>query len=523
MLWIGSRDASRCLVRPPIHNFQLVEGKSSRVREYVEVIGVIGAVTVAAVLVAPTSHISFGIVYLIAVVTLSMRVGLGPVIFAGIFSALMWDLFVIPPVGSLAITSFDDILMVGAYVIVALVTGRSNARVRAQERAERIREQRASALLQVARALAEAKSFDQAVAIALTQADGLFKGTSALLLATPDGALRPYGGAGEERYRPEEWAAGEWAWKQGVPAGRFTAHFSQVAGHYLPLLRAQSVVGVLAVYLPDETAGSLAEFHDLLEGFAAQIAMQIEREQLRVVTERERLLAESEKLHRTLLDSVSHELRTPLAVLSTAAAKLGTSNEASRAELTVEIQTATARLNRLVANLLNLNRLESGTLKPRLDWCNLRDLVNDAVRNTAEVLKDHPVTVTMPPGMLLMKADPALLEQAITNLLHNAASHTPAGTPVRIEGGIKPAPAPTIFVSVSDQGPGLSAELKDALFLKFQRGKQALPGGLGLGLSIVRGFVTAQGGEVAAGDRPGGGAVFSIYLPYHAPETVPEE
>jgi two-component system sensor histidine kinase KdpD len=289
------------------------------------------------------------------------------------------------------------------------------------------------------------------------------------------------------------------------------------------LLRAQSVLGVLAVYLPAKSATSLPATQDLLDGFAAQIAMQVEREQLRIVSEREQLLAQSEKLHRTLLDSVSHELRTPLAVLSTATAKLGTQNEANRAELALEIRTATIRLNRLVGNLLNLNRLESGTLKPRLDWCNLRDLINDALRNTTDVLKDHPVTVNIPPGMLLMQADPVLLEQAITNLIHNAAFHTPPGTSITVEGGIKHMPEPTVCIAVADRGLGLPPELKDALFLKFQRAKHALPGGLGLGLSIVRGFVTAQGGEVVAGDNPGGGAVFSIYLPHHTPETVPEE
>lgn len=509
-------------MRQPASVFELNERKSSQLREYAEVFGVVGAVTVAALFLAPTSHLSFGIVYLIAVVTLSMRVGRGPVIFAGLFSALMWDLFVIPPVGSLAITSFEDVMMLGTYVIVALVTGRSNSRIREQERSERFREQRATALLHVAKALAEAKSFDQAIAIALNLADQLFKGRSALLLVTPDGQLKPHGGAAE-LFRDNERAAGEWALQKGQKAGRFTQHFPQATGHYLPLLQVQSVVGVLAVYLPLEPARSLAVFEDLLEGFAAQIAMQIDREQLRVVTERERLLAESEKLHRTLLDSVSHELRTPLAVLSTATDKLCTQNETNRAELTLEIHTATTRLNRLVANLLNLNRLESGTLKPRLDWCDLRDVINDALRNTTDVLKGYPVTVTIPPGMLLMQADSALLEQAITNLLHNVGCHTPAGTPVKVEGGIKNGPKPTIYISICDEGPGLPFELKDARFLKFQRGKQALPGGLGLGLSIVRGFVTIQGGELIASDNPGGGAVFSIYLPYQKPESVPEE
>jgi two-component system sensor histidine kinase KdpD len=259
-------------VSPRVPLVELDEPKSSQWREYLEVFGVVGAVTVAALLVAPTSHLSFGIVYLIAVITLSMRVGLGPVLFAGVFSALMWDLFVIPPVGSLAVTSVEDVMMLATYVIVALVTGRSNARLRQQERIERIREQRATTLLQVARALAEAKNFDEAIGIALSQADQLFQGHSALLLVNPDGQLCPHGGIGE-RYKEDERAVAEWAWRHGTAAGRFTPNFPQVSGHYLPLLRATSVVGVLAVYLPGEAARNLAVFHDLLEGFAAQIAM----------------------------------------------------------------------------------------------------------------------------------------------------------------------------------------------------------------------------------------------------------
>jgi two-component system sensor histidine kinase KdpD len=273
--------------------------------------------------------------------------------------------------------------------------------------------------------------------------------------------------------------------------------------------------------MPPEVTLSLAQ-RDLAESFASQLAQLVEREELRAAGEREKLLAESDRLHRTLLDGVSHELKTPLAVLGSAVENLASADEATRADLSNEIKTATRRLNRLVNNLLDQTRLESGALKPRLDWCDGHDLVNAAVDGVSEQLNGHPFELSIPRDLPLFRADAALMEQVIANLLLNAALHTPQGTAIFLAAGVERAKS-RIYFTVADRGPGLPAAMRERLFQKFQRGDAAKAGGLGLGLSIIRGFVTAQGGDVVAGENPGGGAVLTVYLPFTEHGSVPTE
>jgi two-component system sensor histidine kinase KdpD len=291
------------------------------------------------------------------------------------------------------------------------------------------------------------------------------------------------------------------------------------------MLRADQVLGVFAVRLPAELTDLPPVQRDLIEGFAAQIALLVEREHLRAASEREKLFAESDRLHRTLLDSVSHELKTPLAVLRSAGAKLDTDDRRKRAGLAVEIRTATSRLDHLVANLLNQTRLESGGLKPELDWCDVRDIVNAGRRLVGDALDGRPFKMEIPADMPLFLTDAPLMEQVLANLLLNAALHTPAGSPIRVGAGLEQrvGQPPRIFISVADRGPGIPAELRENLFQKFRRGAAARAGGLGLGLSIVRGFVLSQGGEVMARDNPEGGACFTVYLPYSVHGNVPND
>jgi two-component system sensor histidine kinase KdpD len=195
-----------------------------------------------------------------------------------------------------------------------------------------------------------------------------------------------------------------------------------------------------------------------------------------------------------------------------------------KASLLREARLATSRLNRLVGNLLDQTRLESGTLRPRPDWCDPRDLINAALDAAREALDAdaHPVAVDLPDDLPPIRADFALTEQALANLLLNAARHTPAGTPVFVTAGIDRG-GERFFFTVADRGPGLPAAMKDRLFQKFARGDAAKAGGLGLGLSIVRGFIVAQGGEVVVGENPDGrGAVFTLYLPHGRPKPAPD-
>lgn len=239
------------------------------------------------------------------------------------------------------------------------------------------------------------------------------------------------------------------------------------------------------------------------------------------IRKHEKLYAASE-LRATLLDSLSHELKTPLSVLRSAAEHVDTDDARKRASLKTEMLTATRRLDYLVANLLNQTRLESGELKPQLDWCDARDLINAARRNVGATLAGSPIRTEVPANMPLFKADPAMIEQAVSNLLINAVHHTPAGTPIVVKTGVELL-SQWVFISVADSGPGLPAEMRKNVFQKFRRGGAARAGGLGLGLSIVRGFAVAHGGTVTARPNPGGGACFTIYLPYGPHSSVPNE
>ena len=193
-----------------------------------------------------------------------------------------------------------------------------------------------------------------------------------------------------------------------------------------------------------------------------------------------------------------------------------------RDDLIAESRGAARRLNRLVGNLLDQTRLESGALRPRLDWCDVRDLINAALDGVRDELAGHPLEVSVPEAMPPIRADFALMEQALANLLLNAARHTPDTTPVFVTAGLDRDGQRSYF-TIADRGPGFPLAMRERLFKKFERGDAAHAGGLGLGLSLVRGFIVAQGGEVVVGENPGGGAVFTIYLPHTAPQSPPQE
>jgi two-component system sensor histidine kinase KdpD len=494
----------------------------SDLSEYGVAAGLVAAVTVFGLVLPAQYYLAAGLVFLLGVVGLSLKVGRWPVLMAGILSALIWDYLFIPPRFTYEISKVEDATLFVTYFVVALVTGQLTARVRAQALHERHREQRATALFQLTRVLAEARTLDDAVFAALRQIDELFQAKTTLLLPPDVGEeLFPHF-AGSFALDDKEKSVATWTFQNRKPAGRFTDTLPASKGFYLPLVREDRAIGVLGIVVSRETALTLAQ-RDLLEAFSRPLAMIIEREDLRAAREREKLLAESEKLHRALLDSVSHELRTPLAVITGAIENLAdVPDEALRRSLLDEARIAARRLNRLVGNLLDQTRLESGALKPRMDWCDSRDLVNAAVESARDSLAGHPLEIAIADDAPPVRADFALTEQAITNLLVNASNHTPVSTPVFVTAGVE-RDGTRAFFTVADRGAGFPPEMKERLFKKFARGDAARAGGLGLGLSIVRGFIVAQGGDIVVGENPGGGSVFTIYLPHKEPQAAPNE
>jgi two-component system sensor histidine kinase KdpD len=227
------------------------------------------------------------------------------------------------------------------------------------------------------------------------------------------------------------------------------------------------------------------------------------------------LAQESERLRKTLLDCVSHELKTPLAAIGAASQELSRfgpniQDPQILKDLASEIRDGSRRLNRVVDNLLDMNRLESGVIRPKREWCEVRELLQSAVDIERESINGRDIRLDVPEEIPLALVDHTLIEQAVAKLLANAGSHTPARLPIEIDAEYT---NDHLLISVSDRGPGIPIEATERLFEKFYRGDNRKTGGLGLGLSIARGLIEAHGGRLTAENRDGGGARFTIRLP----------
>jgi two-component system sensor histidine kinase KdpD len=437
-------------------------------------------------------------------------------------TALGWNFLFAPPRYSFHIGSFYDKMMLAMYFVVALTVGQLTARLRAERRAEQEREKCSTALYHLTRELAEAADRADIIARATQQARLVF-GTEAVVLFVDPGekAGRPVAGGVSWQNSEADQRAAAWACEHNQLAGRKTQNWAEAEGLYVPLRAGNGPAGVLGIR--GGTLGPLSvQQQNLLQSFAQQIALVMDRQRLREAELNTRMLAESERLGRTLLNSISHELRTPIAAITGAVSSLGGSGALTAAQqnLLIEIESAAARLNRVVQSLLSAARLQSGQLRPAMDWCDIPELIRTSLQHLGEGLAGHPVDTQVAPGLPLVKADFVLMEQVLTNLLLNAALHTPFQTPIEIRARLE---AGLLRLEVADRGPGLPLDQIDRIFDLFHRAPTAKPGGTGLGLAIVKGLIEAQGGTVHAGNRPGGGAIFSLYLPVTEPPEVLEE
>jgi len=492
-------------------------------RIYGWVAGIVAGVTgLNAVLDRFVGFYALAMTYLLAVVLLALFVNRGPVLFAATLSALSWDFFFLPPRFTFYITNFQDGMMFAMYFIVALVLGQLTARIRAQQNAERQREQRATALYLLTRDLAESPDLAQLLAVVIQQVGKTFRADVALSL--PDESAP----ASVTAYFASTWALSDkeqtvaaWAFQQRLAAGCGTDNLPASEGLHRPLVAGTRATGVLSLRFHDAAPRSPAQ-RDLLDAFVRQIALVLDRERLRAAETQAKFLAESERLGTMLLNSVSHELRTPLAAISSVASGLRAAGELNAAQqsLTVELDEATRRLNRLVRNLLDLSRLEAGHLRMNTDWHDLRDLLRSALQDLGQSLSRHELITDLPNNFPPVKLDAILTEQILVNLLGNAAVHTPPGTKVEFSACVEDN---QLVLRVVDNGPGLPPGDPARWFDRFQRGPDAVAGGTGIGLSLVKGFAEAQGGSVSAENRPSGGALFTVKLPLTKLPPVPED
>ena len=455
-------------------------------------------------------------VYLLGVTVAALRFGRGPSVLTSVLNVAAFDFFFVPPRFSFAITDVQYLLTFAVMLLVALVIANLVASVRRQTRVAGARERRTALLYAMSRELAATRGTASMAQVAVRHVAEVFQCTAVVLLPDADGRLHyPRDAPLEASFRGADLAVAQWVVDHARKAGLGTDTLPATPGLYVPLSDEKLRLGVLAVLARNPRRVLLPEQSHLLDTFAGQIGLALERARLAEVAEGARLAAERESLRNTLLASISHDLRTPLAVLTGAGSTLvehgATLDAATRLLLAKSIESKAHEMSDLVSNVLDLMRFQSGQVALRRDWQSLEELLGAALHRMGEKLARHPIDISLPADLPAVYVDGTFIVQVFTNLLDNIVKYTPEGTAVRIAAR---AEAAVVRVTVDDQGPGLPSGDPARLFDKFERGtEEGSVGGVGLGLAICQAIIRAHGGHIEAQRRPAGGARFEFTLP----------
>jgi two-component system sensor histidine kinase KdpD len=453
-------------------------------------------------------------IYLLGIMLVSSRFGFGPSILAAFLSVAALNFFFVTPFFTFAIADFRHAVTFIVMFLVAVVISGLTQRVRNQAASARHREERTRNLYELSRELAATLGSQRVIEVSAGHLEKVFK--SAITVFAPGAERRllaayPTAGSGETSER--ELSIAQWVWSNRKEAGLGTTTLRGGATLYLPLMASGGPIGVLGVTPGQADRFDGVEERRQIDAFAAQMALAMERAQLSEETEQARREVETEQLRSSLLSSVSHDLRTPLAVITGAASTLvegeKSIDEATRLELMHTILDESERLNRLIRNLLDMTRLESGTVRVNKEWLALEEVVGAALHRLETRLAGREVRVEIPRDLPLVPFDVLLIEQTLINLLENAVKYSEGPLEVRVT------PAATeALVEVADRGPGIPAGQEPRVFEKFYRApREGGPSGVGLGLAICRAIVTAHGGRIWVQNREGGGASFRFTLP----------
>ena len=463
-------------------------------------------------------------VYLLGVVFVATSYGRGPAIFSSILSVAAFDFFFVDPLYSFAVSDTKYLITFAIMLIVALLISSLTAQIQRHAQAAGVRELRMSTLYSLSRELSSARGPGALVGILARHAAQLFDAEVIGLL--PDAEGRLMARAGNESTFPfgaRERGVAQWVSELGRPAGMGTDTLAGAEALYVPLNATRGIVGVLGLH-PRQGRALTAEQMTLLETCAAQTALAVEIDRLGDETRKAQVEAETEKSRSALLSCVSHDLRTPLASICGAASSLldqgQTLPENTKMELVQTISDEGTRLARLISNLLEMTKLESGAVQMRKEWCPLEEVVGSALTRMEKTLIHHPVKTVLPGDLPMVPVDVVLIEQVFINLLENAVKYTPEGSPIEISATLE---TREVVVRIADRGPGLPPGDEKKIFDKFYRGKaREGTSGVGLGLTICRAIVEAHGGKIRAENRASGAVfVFSIPLDGDVPKMAP--
>ncbi|UEP33893.1 DUF4118 domain-containing protein [Burkholderia ambifaria] len=519
--------------------------RRSPLQHYLYAAAICAAITgVASVVSARLDLTNLVMLYLLGVVFSAVRLGRGPGVLQSFLSVAAFDFFFVPPRMSFSVSDTQYLLTFFGMLLTSLVISHLTSTLTRQASVAQRRERRTGAIYAMARELGAALTTEQIVEIGSRHVGEVFRARVAFLL--PDSA-------DQVRQKIEEPDAvvtltgadldcdvGQWVYDQQKPAGRGTDTLPATTALYLPLKAPMRTRGVLAVASRDPRELEVPEQLRMLDAFAAQIALALERVHYVEIARDALVNMESERLRNSLLSAISHDLRTPLTTIVGFSSMLANARAAAphtpaaersaqrEAELVDAIHDEALRMTGIVTNLLDMARLQAGSVQLKREWSLLEETVGAALAACKRVLAQHPARVSLPADLPLLQMDAVLMERLFTNLFENAAKYTPADTPIDIGAErVTDDGHPFVRVHVDDHGPGLPSGMETRIFDKFTRGeKESATPGIGLGLAICRAIVEAHGGRIGALNRTGPdgrvtGARFWFTLPVDTPPAVP--
>jgi two-component system, OmpR family, sensor histidine kinase KdpD len=457
------------------------------------------------------------LVFLTAVVGVAVRLGLWPSLLASVVSSLCYNFFFLPPIYTFTITDPTNIAAFIFFTIVAIIVSTVAARARTQVVAATDRARGTESLYSFSRKLAGAGTLDDVLWATAYQTALMLKVRVVLLLPEHGSIAVKAGYPPEDILDDADIAAAKWAWENDRAAGRGSDTLPGAKRLFLPMHTGRGAIGVMGIDSDKPGPMLTPDQRRLLDALRDQGALAIERVKLVEDMDRVERAAETERLRSALLTSISHDLKTPLAAVLGAAGALRDLreklSEAERLDLLGTIIDESERLNRFIANLLDMTKLESGAISPNVGLHDLGEIVGSALRRAGRILSHHKVELELAPDLPMLELDAVLFEQVLFNLLDNAAKYAPAETTIRIQSWRS---GSSVCLCVLDEGGGIPSTDLDHIFDKFYRAQKTdqVRAGTGLGLAISRGFVEAMHGTIVAANRTDrSGAAFTISLP----------
>jgi two-component system sensor histidine kinase KdpD len=496
----------------------------SNINEWFLSIGTNAICTGIASLMSPfTTVVDAAMVYLLGIVFVASRTGKGPSLLSTFLSVALYDFLFIPPFYTFSVHDVRYFLTFTVMFVVAFVISRLTLRISEQVSASRQREKRTAALYNLSRELVHERGIERLCSVAIKHISDVFSSHVVILLPDVKGNLAVPVTATETFALDErESSVAQWVFDHRQRAGIGTDTLPGAMALYLPLFTSSRAVGVLGILPASSPIIFDQEQIHILESFANQIAMAIERALLSEETQAALLKAETETLRNLLLSSVSHDLRTPLAAITGAASTLLqkdiTLDKNTQNDLIKTVYDEAERLNEIIRNVLDMTRLESGAIVLKKEWQSIEEIIGVVINRFSEKLKDHTLSINLPADLHLIPFDAILIEQVLMNLMDNAIKYTPRETPLDLSAKLK---GDSLQVELADRGPGIPAGEEKRIFEKFVRGS-TVRGGIGLGLTICQAIIKAHGGSIWAENRTGGGAVFYFTLPIGVKPALPE-